>query len=76
MFRRVPTSDDAAVKLFQDIEDRLTRLESGGAIRGNISLSKEHRLYDVQVEVIDIGGGHREVRYTSPAGVTSTIATL
>lgn len=47
--RRLPSGDDALSAFLQDLADRVSRIENGGAIAGEISLNSTVRIGDVNV---------------------------
>jgi hypothetical protein len=79
--RRTSDSDNIARDWMRRVEDRLERLENGGAVSGLISFDGAIDLGGdlsgggVRFDVIDTGGGGREVVLTNlVSGSTSTIA--
>jgi len=78
--RRTSDSDNIARDWMRRVEDRLDRLENGGAIAGVVSfdtgieLGGELTLGGVRIDITDTGGGSREVVFTNlVTGSTSTI---
>lgn len=53
--RRISNPDTAARDTLREIEKRLRRLENGGAIAGEISLSSKISIGTVGIEVVDDG---------------------
>lgn len=72
--RRLSESKNRARDWQREIEERLYRLENGGAIAGNIGLAAKLTIGTVQVEVVDLGGGSVDLVFTNLAtGSTSTV---
>lgn len=60
--------------LLQNLGDRVTRLERGGVLLGRVSLGPHITIGGVNVDVVDAGGGHKNVVFTNPTtGTTFTI---
>lgn len=63
--RRLSDSANRARDWQRRIEERLYRLENGGAIAGNIGLDSKFTIGTVQVEVVDLGGGSVNLVFTN-----------
>lgn len=73
--RRLSDSQNRARDWQRNIEERLNRLENGGAIAGNIGLASKITVGTVQIEVVDLGGGSVDLVFTNlVTGSTSTVA--
>lgn len=79
--RRMSDSGNVARDWMREVEDRLDRLENGGAIAGRVSFDSEIVLGGdvagggVLVQVVDAGGGARDVIFTNlSTGSTDTIS--
>jgi hypothetical protein len=75
-FRDLPVTEDALLDLLRSLDDRIYRLENGGAIAGQISLGPVITIGDgdVEIKVVDTGGTGRNVVFRNTlSGATYTI---
>lgn len=73
-YRILPGSDDEALALLRDIDRRLSALENGGALRGQVSFDPVIQIGDVLISILDGVGTHRTVQFKNVlSGATSTI---
>jgi hypothetical protein len=60
--------------LLQTLGDRVTRLERGGVLLGRVSLGPHITIGGINVDIVNTGGGHKNVVFTNPTtGTTFTI---
>ena len=62
----VPGADRAKV-LLQNLSDRVTLLERGAVLLGQVSVASGFSVGGVGVQIEDTGGGHRRVVFRNPA---------
>jgi hypothetical protein len=78
-YRKNPISEQALAELLRNYEDRIGRLEQGGATAGEISLGEKIHIggnLDVEVVVADTGGNHRTVTFRNPLNGVTHVITL
>lgn len=70
----MPVNITALPDMLRAINDRLQRLEQGGAIAGRISFGPVIQIGDIQITIIDGAGTHRTIEFRNLlSGATSTI---
>jgi hypothetical protein len=78
--RRTASSEEVMMAWMRDISDRVDRLEHGGAIAGAVSFGSVIEIGGdiggVLIEVIDTGGGGRDVIFTNQTNGTSYAISL
>ena len=71
--RRVARENDRATEWMKQVEQRLWRLENGGATAGIISVGNTFIIGNVQIQVVDAGGENVDLVFTNlTTGATST----
>lgn len=72
--RRIPSTQNRSRDTLRDLEERIYRLENGGATAGLISFGDAIQVGDVEIRVTDAGGQNRNLVFRNVlTGATSTI---
>lgn len=73
-YRTIGPEDDELKQMLRKFEQRISALEGGGAIRGQVSFDSAIQIGDVLVTILDGVGTHRTVQFKNLlSGATSTI---
>ena len=78
--RRLHAVDDVMRQLLREISDRLDRLEHQGSVAGTVSFGSQIEIGGdvggILIEVVDTGGGGRDVVFTNQSNGASYTITL
>jgi predicted deacylase len=73
-YRDIPVQGDELKQMLREIGDRLERLETGGAISGQVSFGDAIQIGDVLITILDTGSNGRTVQFENVlTGATDTI---